>query len=100
MKGGKMISFFLKMSYVYLCFLVAQMVKNPPVMQKTQVGCSRITADVTAATKLRHLLYGKKAMANIGRVLKSRDISLSHRFIVKAMVFPVVWMSELDHKES
>ena len=52
------------------------MVKNPPVMQETQVGCSRITADVTAATKLRHLLYGKKAMANLDRVLKSRDISL------------------------
>ena len=29
------------------------MVKNLPVMQETQVGCSRITADVTAAMKLK-----------------------------------------------
>ena len=36
-------------------------------------------------------LLGRKAMTNLHRVLKSRDISLLTKvFIVKAMVFPVV----------
>jgi len=39
----------------------------------------------------RHLLLGKKGMTNLGRVLKSRDITLLTKVcIVKAMVFPVV----------
>ena len=39
----------------------------------------------------RHLLLGKKGMTNLGRVLKSRDITLPIKVcIVKAMVFPVV----------
>ena len=39
----------------------------------------------------RHLLLGKKGMTNLGRVLKSRDITLLIKVcIVKAMVFPVV----------
>ena len=46
---------------------------------------------VTAATKLRHLLLGRKAMTNLDSILKSRDITLPTRVcIVKAMVFPVV----------
>jgi len=37
------------------------------------------------------LLLGRKAMTNLGSLLKSRDITLSSKFhIVKAMVFPVV----------
>ena len=39
----------------------------------------------------RHLLLGSKAMTNLDRVLKSRDITLpSNVHLVKAMVFPVV----------
>ena len=39
----------------------------------------------------RHLLLGRKAMTNLDRVLKSRDIILPTKvFLVKAMVFPVV----------
>ena len=46
---------------------------------------------VTAATKLRHLLLGRKAMSNLDIILKSRDITLLTKvYIVKAMVFPVV----------
>ena len=46
---------------------------------------------VTAATKLRHLLLGRKAMKNLNSVLKSRDITLpTNVHLVKAMVFPVV----------
>ena len=39
----------------------------------------------------RHLLLGRKAMTNLGSILKSRDITLPTKFyIVKAMIFPVV----------
>ena len=45
----------------------------------------------TAATKLGHLLLGRKAMTNLDRLLKSRDIILPTKVcVVKAMVFPVV----------
>ena len=46
---------------------------------------------VTAATKLRHLLLGRKAMTNLDSMLKSRDITLPIKVcLVKVMVFPVV----------
>ena len=46
---------------------------------------------VTAAMKLRHLLLERKAMTNLGSVLKSREIALLTKvYIVKAMIFPVV----------
>ena len=47
---------------------------------------------VTAAMKLKGTqLLGKKAMTNLDRILKSRDITLSTKaHLVKAMVFPVV----------
>ena len=45
---------------------------------------------VTAAIKLRRLVFRNKAMTNLNIVLKSRDISLlPNVHIVKAMVFPV-----------
>ena len=46
---------------------------------------------VTAATKLKYLLLGRKAMTNLDSILKSRDTTLSTKvYIVKAVVFPVV----------
>ena len=46
---------------------------------------------VNAATKLRHLVLGRKVMTNLDRILKSRDIILPAKVrLVKAMVFPVV----------
>ena len=51
-----------------------------------------ITADgdYSHETK-RHLLLGRKAMTNLDRMLKSRDITLPTKIcLVKAMVFPVV----------
>ena len=46
---------------------------------------------VTAAMKLRLLLLGRKVMANLDNILKSRDIILPTKVrVVKAMVFPVV----------
>ena len=39
----------------------------------------------------RSLLLGRKAMTNLGSIIKSRDITLPKKVsIVKAMVFPVV----------
>ena len=41
--------------------------------------------------KLRYLLFGRKAMANLDSILKSRDIILPTKVhLVKTMVFPVV----------
>ena len=38
-----------------------------------------------------HLLLGRKAMTNLGSILKRRDITVSTKvYLVKAMVFPVV----------
>ena len=53
---------------------------------------SKITADGDCSHELnRHLLLGRKAMTNLGSVLKSRDITLPTKIrLVKAMVFPVV----------
>ena len=49
----------------------------------------------------RQLLLGRKAMTNLDSILKSSDITLLIKVhLVKAMVFPVVMMLELDHKES
>ena len=54
-------------------------------------GGSKITADGTAAMKLRHLLLRRKIMTNLDSILKSRDITLPTKVrLVKAMVFPVV----------
>ena len=56
------------------------------------LGGSKITADGDCSHEMkRHLLLGRKAMANLVSVLKSRDINLPTRVhLVKAMVFPVV----------
>ena len=53
---------------------------------------SKITEDGNCSHEMkRHLLFGKKAIANLDNVLKSRDITLlTNVLIVKAMVFPVV----------
>ena len=87
---------------------------------------SRITVDGDCRHEIqRHLLLGRKAMANLDSILKSRDITLPTKIrLVKAMVFLVVmygcesWtikkaecqsygfssshirMRELDYKES
>ena len=38
-----------------------------------------------------HLFLGRKAMTNLDRILKSRDITLPTKVrLVKAMIFPVV----------
>ena len=54
--------------------------------------CSKITADHDCSHEIkRHLLLGRKAIANLVSILKHRDITLPTKVrLVKAMVFPVV----------
>ena len=58
------------------------------------MGGLRITADGDCSHEIkRHLLLGRKAVANLDSILKSRDINLPTKVrLVKAMVFPVVIM--------
>ena len=53
---------------------------------------SKTTADGDCSHEIkRHLLFGRKAMTNLGSILKNKDITLTTKIhIVKAMVFPVV----------
>ena len=58
---------------------------------------SKITADGNCSHEIkRDFLLGRKAMTNLDRILKSRDITLPTKVrLVKAMVLPVVmyrWM--------
>ena len=56
------------------------------------LGGSKITVDSDCSHEIkRHLLLGRKAMANLDSILKSRDIALPTKVhIIKAKVFPVV----------
>ena len=53
---------------------------------------SKITADGDCSHEIkRHLLLGRKAMASLDSILKSRDITLPTKVhLVKVMVFSVV----------
>ena len=52
---------------------------------------SKITADGDCSHEIkRRLLHGRKAMANLDSIFKSRDIILPTKVhLVKAMVFPI-----------
>ena len=56
------------------------------------LGGSKITADGDCSHEIkRRLLLGRKVMAHLDSILKSRDITLLTKVrLVKAMVFPVV----------
>ena len=62
-----------------------------PVTDFTLLG-SKITADGDCSHEVkRRVLLGRKAMTNLGSMLKSRDITLQAKVCLgKAMVFPVV----------
>ena len=55
-------------------------------------GGSKITADGDCGHEIkRRLLLGRKAMTDLGSIIKSRDITLPTKVhLVKALVFPVV----------
>ena len=56
------------------------------------LGGSKITADGDCSHESKRcLLLGRKAMTNLGSILKSRDITLPTKVhLVKVMVFPVI----------
>ena len=56
------------------------------------LGGSKITADGDYSHEIkRHLLLGRKVMANLDSILESRDITLPTKVhVVKAMVFPII----------
>ena len=59
------------------------------------LGGSKIAADGDRSHEIkRHLLFGRKAMTNLDRISKSRNITLPTKVhLVKAMVFSShVWM--------
>ena len=60
----------------------------------------KISVDSDCSCEIKRcLLLGRKAMTNLDRIFKSKDINrLTKVCLVKVMVFPVV-MCELDHKE-
>ena len=53
---------------------------------------SKITANGSCSHEIKRcLLHGRKAMANLDKILKIRDITLLTKvYIVKALFFPVV----------
>ena len=55
-------------------------------------GSSKITADGDCSHEIKRCLFlGRKAMTNLGSILKRRDITLPAKVcIVKSMAFPVV----------
>ena len=65
---------------------------------------SKITADGESSHEIKRCLpLGRKAMTNLGSILKSRDTTLLTKVsLVKAVVFPIVMYRcwELDHKEA
>ena len=56
------------------------------------LGDSKITVDGDCSQEIkRHLVLGRKGMANLDSILKSREITLLTKvYLVRAMVFPVV----------
>ena len=66
--------------------------KTMETMRDFYFGGLQITADGNCSREIeRHLLLGRKVMANLDIMLKSRDITLPMKVhLVKAMVFPVV----------
>ena len=54
-------------------------------------GGSKITADSDCSHETKRCLpLGRKAMTNLDSILKSRNITLPAKVLVKAVVFPVV----------
>ena len=67
------------------------------------LGCSKITADGDFSHEIkRHLLLGRKDIANLDSILKSRHYFAIKFHLVKAIVFcsSHVWMWELGYQES
>ena len=66
-------------------------------------GGSKITADGDCSLEMkRRLLLGRKAMANLDRILKSSDFTLPTSQSSQSYGFPSshIWMWEMNYKET
>ena len=83
-----------KMNIMASCLVIAWQIDGGKVGTVADVVFlgSKITADGDCSHEIkRHLLLGRKAMANLDSILKSRDVTLPTKVhLVKAMVFLVV----------
>ena len=80
-------------SFIWGDFSLEQLVTSVSRYSSLYFWALKSLQTVTAAKSFfqRCLLLGRKDMANLNSVLKSRDITLPKKFhIVKAMIFPVV----------
>ena len=71
--------------------------------ERLYFGGSKITADGDCSHEIkRHLLLGRKAMANLDSILKSRDYFANKGPSIQSHGFSSshVWTGELDSKES
>ena len=75
-----------------LCVLAHFHLVKQAFMLHTKLFGSKITADGDCSHYIKRLLFlGRKAMAKLDSIVKSRDITLLTKVhIVKAMVFPAV----------
>ena len=66
------------------------------------LGGSKVTTDGDCSHEIKRcLLLGRKAMANLDSILKSRDITLPTKvYLVKAMVFPLMWCDSWTVKKA
>ena len=66
--------------------------KTMEMVKEFTLGGSKITADGDCHREIKkRLFFGRKAITNLDRILKSKDITLPTKVcLVKAMVFPVV----------
>ena len=73
------------------CIFVTLSVENSGNSVRLHFGGSKITADGDCSHEIkRRLLLGRKVMANLDSIFKSRDITLPTKVhLVKAMVFAV-----------
>ena len=91
----------MSLTSVFLCFLILSFIINK--MTNFYWGNETVTNFIFLGSKTTaddgdcsheiesHLLLRRKAMTNLGIILKSRDITLPKKVcIVKAMVFPIV----------
>ena len=92
-RGGKDIYIYSQKSLPWPVRFTANRWGNNGNSDRLYFGGSKITADGDCSHEInRHLLLGRKAMANLDSILKSRDIILPTKVhsLVKAIVFPVV----------
>ena len=92
MSGDRLMQVRIMRLFYYFLPVLKQRRETAETVSDFILGGSKITADGDCSHEIkRRLLLGRKVMANLDSILKSRDITLPTKVcLVKAMVFPVV----------